>query len=169
MPYLFAVLFLLALTALILVLMRRGWRNRERRIIITELPELPPGAVPATHGTHGVYVSTTLAGLPLERVVTRGLGVKSAVEVDVREDGIVLERQGAPSLFIPRASLETVGTTSGMIGKFAAADSIVVFTWSAGGTRVDTGVHIRNDADRAALFDAASRLTQSAPNESRDS
>src|SRR5699024_4811773 len=142
---------------------------RERRIIITDLPELPPGAVPATHGTHGVYASTTLAGLPLERVVTRRLGVKSAVEANVREDGLVLERQGAPRLLMPRASLETVGTTSGMIGQFAAADSIVVCTWSAGGTRVDTGVHIRNAADRAALFDAASRLPQSAPNESRDS
>jgi len=169
MPYLFAVLFLLALTALILILMRRGWRNRERRIIINDLPELPQGAVPTSHATHGIYVSTTLAGMPLERVVTRGLGVKSAVEVNVREDGIVLERQGAQNLFIPRASLEKVGTTSGMIGKFAAAGSILVFTWSAGGTRVDTGVHIRNDAERAALFDAASRLTQSAPNESRDS
>lgn len=169
MPYVFAVLFLLALTALILFSMRRGWRNRERRIIINDLPGLPEGAVPGAHGTHGIYVSTTLAGMPYERVVTRGLGVKSAVDVNVREDGIVLERQGARSLFIPRANLENVSTTSGMIGKFAGANSILVFTWAAGGTRVDTGVHIRNEAERAALFEAATRLTHSAPNETRDS
>lgn len=163
-----AVVLLILLTLIIFQLMRRGWRNRERRIVINDLPALPPGSdTPPT--ASGVYVSTTLTGMPYERVVTRGLGVKSEVDVHVRPDGVVLERRGAPSLFIPRGDLRGVTTTGGMIGKFAAADSIVVFTWLAGDTTVDTGVHIRGGEDRARLLHATSDLIDPEPNESRDS
>jgi len=153
MPQLFAVLILLALTLVLLWLMRRGWRNRERAIRISELPALPPGPTPREQGTSGVYVATTLAGQPLERVVTRGLGVRSRVIVFVRDTGVILQRQGANSLFIPFSHLHEVGTTGGMIGKVAAPDSIIVFTWNVGDTLVDTGVHIRDTSARLTLLD----------------
>src|SRR5690625_5824287 len=101
MPHLLAVVILIALTLIILALMRRGWRNREKAITISHLPPLPPGPTPNEPGVTGVYVSTTLAGQPLERVVTKGLGVKSPVRVFIRDDGVLLERRGATSLFIP--------------------------------------------------------------------
>lgn len=167
MPYVLGVIFLILLTVAILYLMRRGWQNRARKIVITELPELPPGPTSAEEATAGIYVSTTLAGMPYERVVTRGLGVKSAVAVYVRGGGVLLQRQGARDLFIPRATLTNVATTSGMIGKFAAPDSIVVLTWSAGGTPVDTGIHIRNGDARAHLLNRLTTLLNS-PNETED-
>lgn len=174
MPHLLGVLILLALTALILLAMRRGWRRRERALVITDLPELPAGTTPGSGATAGIYVTTTLAGQPYERVVTRGLGVKSAAEVEVRLDGIAISRQGARSLFLPRGRITGVGTTSGMVGKFAAPDSIVVLTWWAGDTLVDTGIHIRSAPERGDLLRAARELITPAPdepaaNESRNS
>lgn len=166
MPYAIAVGLLVVATVVILALMRRGWRNRERNIVVAELPALPAGtADPDAHPTPGVYVATTLAGQPYERVVARGLGAKSAVEVRVGPTGIALLRQGADDLFIPAADLQAVSTTGGMIGKVAAPDSIVVFTWRVGQTLLDTGVHIRAGAARADLLGAATALVN--PNETR--
>lgn len=146
-------LILLALTLVLLALMRRGWKNREKRIVVGELPELPAGQWRRPDSVHGIYVTTTLAGQPYERVVTRGLGLKAAVDVHVGAGGIVLERQGATDLYIPLTDLAGVTTTGGMVGKFAAADSIVVLRWSVDGTDLDTGIHIRSDADREQLLE----------------
>lgn len=145
-------LILLALTLVLLALMRRGWNNRRRRIVVDPLPGLPAGQWRGAPSTHGIYVTTTLAGQPYERVVTRGLGLKAAVDVYVDEGGIVLERQGATDLYIPFADLSGVTTTSGMVGKFAAPDSIVVLQWTVGGTALDTGIHVRSDDDRQDLL-----------------
>lgn len=168
MPHVFGVIILLLLTVVVLYLMRRGWANRGRRIVIDELPQLPAGPDPGLRPTHGIYVTTTLAGMPYERVVAKGLGVKSQVDVYVRTDGVFLGRRGATDLFIPRSDLTGVTTTSGMVGKFAAPGSIVVFQWSAGGTPVDTGVHIRGEEERAQLMEQIKNLLGS-PNESRNS
>ncbi len=168
MPYLFGVLFLILLTAVLLLLMRRGWANRERRIVISDLPQLPPGPTAGVGPSRGIYVASTLAGLPYERVVAKGLGVKSAVDIFVRDDGVLLERQGANSLFIPRKDLKQIQTTGGMIGKFAAPGSIVVLQWFAAGTLLDTGVHIRDHAERQELINRLNNLLGS-PNESRKS
>lgn len=167
MPHLLAVIILLLVTVALMYLMLRGWNNRGRRIVVDELPELPAGPWQEGGSTTGIYVTTTLAGMPYERVVTRGLGVKAAVEVYVRADGVVLQRQGATDLFIPRADLQQVRTTSGMIGKFAAPDSIVVLRWSAGSTLVDTGVHIRGEEQRRDLLQRLTTLLNT-PDESRN-
>lgn len=159
MPLPLAILILAAVTVLIFVGMRRGWRTRERSVLIQDLPALPPGTtLEQTPGTSGIYVSTTLAGKPLERVVTLGLGTRSAVQVHVDPAGVLLARTGAQDLFIPAPALTGIRTTGGMIGKVAAADSIIVLTWSSDAIALDTGVHIRSDADRAHLLGALAAL-----------
>lgn len=147
------VLILLLLTLVLLFLMRRGWAKRGASITVGALPELPPGEWQNAPSTRGIYVTSTLAGQPYERVVTRGLGSKSAVDVYVEPDGIVLQREGARDLYIPLSDLAQVRTTSGMIGKFAGADSIIVLQWNAGGTALDTGIHVRSHAERQHLID----------------
>lgn len=150
---LLAALILLALTLVLLALMRRGWIKRGERIVVGPLPELPVGQWQNTQSTHGIYVTSTLAGQPYERVVTHGLGLKSAVDVYVEPEGIILQRQGAADLYIPLSDLSGVRTTSGMIGKFAGADSIIVLEWTAGGTALDTGIHVRSHSERQDLLD----------------
>src|SRR5699024_7864725 len=162
MPYALAVLVLAAVTALVFVAMYRGWRRRARRLIVTELPALPAGSAPAeVPAIEGVYVASTLAGQPWERVSAHGLGVKSAVQIQVFTatdaatggGGVLLTRRGARDVFIPAGQLRQVRRASGMIGKVVETDGLVILTWQAGDTLLDTGLRTRYAADRTVLFD----------------
>lgn len=116
-------------------------------------PALPPlPQVPAGGGDHGVettYVATTVAGDHTRRVVARGLGTRCTAVVVVRTDGVLLLRRGAPDLFIPLEQLDDVRRT----------DSLVVVAWSHGGLALDTGLRMRNAAERDRLADRISGLT----------
>lgn len=153
MRQLLAVAILLAFTVGLMYLMLLGWNRRSNRIEIEPLPEIPTVLDPQGDRTTGVYVTSTLAGQPYERVVSQGLGVKSAAEVSVLSDGVLIKREGASDLFVPLGALKEVGRTAGMIGKFAAPGSIVVLRWVWGDTFLDTGVHVRSDTARKVLFD----------------
>src|SRR5699024_9775329 len=83
MPYAVPVIVLAVVTLVLLLGMLRGWRARSRRHPVPELPALP--AAPHEPPIEGVYVASTLAGRPWERVVARGLGTRSAVEIRIVE------------------------------------------------------------------------------------
>ncbi|RKQ36361.1 PH-like domain-containing protein [Kocuria tytonis] len=152
------------LTALIVVLLFAllwwGWRGRVRRQSgVAELPHAPQDLMQrATVRVEGMYVVTTYADQPLERIARHGLGVRTNAEAVVAPDGVFLNRQGAPDVFIPRAELRGVSTASGMVGKFVERDGLVVFTWDLGDTRVDTGFRARSGEGSHELEDAASAL-----------
>ena len=137
-----------------------GWRGRVRR-----QSGLPPVAQApqdlmqrATARVDGMYVVTTYASQPLERIASHGLGVRTTAEAVVAPDGVFLNRQGAPDVFIPREHLRAVSTASGMVGKFVERGGLVVLTWALGDTRVDTGFRARTGEGSRELEDAASAL-----------
>ena len=148
------------IVAVLFALLWWGWRGRVRRQAgLAELTAPPQDILQrATARVDGMYVVTTYADQPLERIARHGLGVRTNAEAVVAPDGIFLNRQGAPDLFIPRHDLRAVSTTSGMVGKFVERDGLVVFTWDLGDTRVDTGFRARSGEDSRALEDAASAL-----------
>ena len=153
-------LLAIALVAAVFALMRWGWRARIRRQ--AWLPPLP--APPAdllervTARAEGMYVVTTYSAQPLERIAGHGLGVRTNAEAIVAPDGVFLNRQGAPDVFIPREDLRAVSTASGMVGKFVERDGLVVLTWDLGDTRVDTGFRARTGEGSRQLEDVASAL-----------
>lgn len=157
--------------------MRAGWRHRGARTA-SLVPALPPvladgdpalGA-PATGPMEATYVSSTVAGDWLERIVAHDLGVRSGAVVQVFAGGVRIERDGAADLFVPAGALRAVGTTPGMAGKYVGGDGLVVLTWQAPGddtagtgtgtgtTLVDTGLRPRRAEDRAGLLAAARAL-----------
>lgn len=160
---------LLALGALALWGMSRGWHRRGDRTA-AEVPDLAPvpaeGTGPGTRGApttapiDATYVSSTRAGDWLDRVVAHDLGVRSAVVVQVFERGLLLARRGARDVWIGAESLRDVGTTAGMAGKYVGGDGIVVLTWAPEGDErgLDTGVRARHAADRTRLLEAARTL-----------
>ena len=155
-PTLLTVLIVVVLFALLWW----GWRGRVRRQSgLSELAPPPRDIVArATARVDGMYVVTTYTDQPLERIARHGLGVRTTAEAVVAPDGILLNRQGAPDVFIPRHDLRAVSTTSGMVGKFVERDGLVVLTWDLGDTRVDTGFRARTGEGSRALEDAASAL-----------
>lgn len=151
---------LVVVTPLLVWLMRRGWRTRARRQ--AHLPAPPP--VPQTvsaevlDDVEALYVTTTWAGRPLDRVVVHGLGVRSNATVRVARAGVLLAREGAPAVWVPAPALRGVRRQRGMVGKTVEKEGLVVLTWQLGDEQVDTGLRVRRDADRRRLVDAVRTL-----------
>ena len=151
--------------------MRRGWLRRETTSAawVPDLPPVPADAdlgVPRSEPFTATYVSSTRAGDYLDRIVAHDLGVRSAAVVQVFDAGIRITRIGASDVLVPAASLRAVGTTNGIAGKFVGRDGIVVLTWLAGPADerdIDTGLHLRNSADRPRLLAAATTLIAEPP------
>jgi hypothetical protein len=113
------------------------------------LPALPK--VPAGGGDRGLettYVVTSLKDDPDQRVLTRGLDKGGTAIAVVRTDGVLIDRRKAGTLFIPAVKLDGARTTS----------SLVVVQWTHGGYELETGLRMRNDAERDRLNERVTAL-----------
>ena len=167
---------LLALVPLVYLLMRRGWRRRGRRDqglgAGAAVPEPPAPGEPPGGGeelAEAVYVSTTVAGAPFERVVAHGLGSRSGAGVGVvgaaggtGSGAVVVRRDGARSLLVPAHALVGVRRQRGQVGKFVAGrgGGLVVITWRLGEGEVDTALHLRDPRDAEDLVAAVAALVR---------
>ncbi len=138
-------------------LMYLGWRRRARRQgDLSELPQPFAGGTALSWGADGharaVYVATTLADQPLERVTARGLGARSRAVLSEADDGarpvLHVDRQGAASFLIPWADVRSVHTAPGMVGKWIGGDGLLVIRWQLGRTLLDTGFRLDERADQ---------------------
>lgn len=158
MEYFWPTAFAIALVLGIFALMAVGWRSRKRtQAGFPELPMLPALAA-AELTVAGQYVSTTKAGDWLDRIAVHGLGVRTAAQLEIHPEGVLLERSGGPSLFLARASIEEVRTEGGMAGKFVEKDGLVVLTWRLGDELLDTGFRTRKAEERGPLLAALEEL-----------
>ncbi len=143
MDRLILVLVLVALWALGIWAMRRGWRNRGRRQLgrVGHLPEPPSDLGPQVlEPTTGLYVGSTLAPSWQDRITVGDLGDRAAAEMTRFEAGVLLERTGASTLWIPHESISVIRTERGLAGKVMTADGLLVIRWTLpNGTEVDTG------------------------------
>lgn len=153
------IVVLAVLTAAVLGAMWWGWARRGTRTA-SLVPGLP-AVVPATERgrelcspVEATYVSTTLAGSWLDRVVAHGLGVRSAAVVQVHEAGVMIARQGAPDLFVPAGALDDAQLAPGIAGKVVGGRRMVVVRWRIGETQLDTGLLPRRHADRESVMAA---------------
>ncbi len=142
-----------------LVGMFAGWRARQRRQ--ANLPS--PASVPADTGrvlaaAGGLYVATTRAGEPLERIAVHGLGYRSRMVVTVAEHGVVLELTGAAPAFIPAASLRSATRATWAIDKGVEPGGLVLLGWRLGELDVDS--YLRIDGDAQPLLDAAAGVAR---------
>jgi len=154
----------------VLFAMWTGWRHRAIRSSAV-VPELYP--VPADDEALGAaltapidatYVSTTLASDWLDRIAAHGLGARAAAVVRVFDAGVLIERAGAPDLYLPAAAVRAVGTASGIAGKVVGHEGLTALTWQApgaDGVELTTGLRVRHAADRALLIEAAGALAGS--------
>ncbi|MFC9994289.1 transporter [Nocardia sp. NPDC127526] len=134
---------LLALFVLTLWGMYRAWTGRAKRQAAS-IGELP--AVPADCGaqllepTTGLYLGSTLAPSWIQRITVGDLGFRATAELTRFERGILLERDGATTIWIPQESITAVRAERGHAGKVMTEDGVLVIRWKlATGTEVDTG------------------------------
>ncbi len=159
MEYLGWVALTLGIVVVIVALMALGWRNRLRRQSDVPAPPETPGDLgPVLYEAAGQYVATTTAGDWLDRIAVHGLGLRGNAVAAVHPDGVVIDRTGARTVFIPRSDLISVQLVSGMTGKFVEKEGLVVITWHLGTERVDTGFRTRHAAHKAQLVAAVAAL-----------
>ena len=143
-----------------------GWRNRgarqERSLALPELPAVPAHLGTArTEALTGLYVSSTTAGHWQDRVVTRGLGERARATVTLFDAGLVIDRDGPAPIFLPLASVKSVGTAPGIAGKvMGMPDGILVITWTLGGVDLDSGVRADDPAAQSDWLTAARELIE---------
>lgn len=141
MERLWLVLAIVAFFLLCLWGMYLGWRRKAR----SQSARVPPfEQIPGDPGevlleSTGVYVATTIAGEWQNRVVTRGAGLRSGAVWRLHGGGVAVERGGAPDFWIPRGAVTGVRQDSKIAGKVMGTDALLVLTWRAGETELDTG------------------------------
>ncbi|MER7482774.1 hypothetical protein ABTX60_34920 [Streptomyces sp. NPDC126510] len=126
--------------ALVYWLMREGWKWRGT--LQGDLPELPvtpadPG--PAKLSLSGRYHGSTTAGQWLDRIVARGLGTRSRVELTLTDAGLDVVRPGAQDFFVPAAALREARLDKGIAGKVLTEGGLLIVTWEHGDRLIDSG------------------------------
>jgi hypothetical protein len=145
---------MLAIIALALWGMRRGWLNRARRQAdVTEPADAPPPGAELVGAVEGLFAGTGTHGDWMDRIVVFDLGVRSRATISWGPRGIWLERLGARSLFIPAEQVVSVRTDRGVAGTVRGKDSMVVVTWRLGDRVLDTGFRADASPDHATVLD----------------
>jgi hypothetical protein len=114
------------------LLMRKGWRERQRRQ--ADLPA-PPAHVPGdvvAGPVPGLFVGTVVELDWLDRVAVHGLSDRSAGELVVTTAGVEVRREGTADLFLPYAALVSAVPGDALAGKVMGRDGLLLLTWRLG-------------------------------------
>ncbi len=156
-----AVLLLVGVVVLAWAGMSWGWRRRAARqsdVLPPAPPPSAPGPVLAT--AEGLYVGSVLSGDWLDRVVPHGLGARANADLTAHPTGLLLARDGAPDVWVPRADLRAVRRDTGLAGKVTETGGLVVWTWRLGEVELESGLRPRYATDAVPLIHAIESMTQ---------
>lgn len=150
----------LAVVALLCLLMRKGWRSRQRRQ--ADLPA-PPQA-PATRGetllpaVAGLFVGTTTAGDWLDRIAVHALGSRGTGWLTVTTDGVLVERDGLPEVYLPREAIASARPGDALAGKVVGRDGLLLLDWDLGGHRLTSAFRADDHDQHRRLADVITTL-----------
>ncbi|SEN86514.1 PH-like domain-containing protein [Actinacidiphila rubida] len=129
-------------------LMRQGWQwRRTLQGGLPALPQAPEATGEPLLEAEGRYHGSTTAGQWLDRIVAHGLGVRSRARLTLTEQGLDVDRTGAPGFFVPAAALRGARLDQAIAGKVLPEGGLLVVTWEHGGTLIDTGFRSEHAAD----------------------
>jgi len=153
----------LCIIALALWGMRRGWQNRAKRQANIPAPLDAPttDAPPLVPPIDGLYVATTTTDHWLDRVVVHSLGVPSKATLTIRPDGLLVDREGEPTFFVPVADISGVRLDRGLAGEVYEAGGLLIVTWSLGAAQLDTGFRADLTDDHVTAAKAIATLLES--------
>jgi hypothetical protein len=149
---------LVAVIAVVIQLMMRGWRRRAegQEELVGTLPDVPETVGSATISTRGLYCGCTLSPAWNERVAAGDLGYRSKAVLTRYPEGIMVERIRATPIWIPQESITAIRTERGIAGKVAARNGILAIRWRLpSGTEIDTGFRANNRGEYARWLEGA--------------
>lgn len=149
----------IALIVLALAGMILGWRARKKRQSFLPRPLAVPDDVGAElFSQKALYVATTIARDPLNRVTVKGLGFRAKGAVIVTQGGVILSLDGSDDVFIPKSDLRDVERATWTIDRVVESGGLVLVAWNLGETAVDSYLRVSEPADPDALIDALATL-----------
>jgi hypothetical protein len=134
---------MIALAMVLLGLAWWGWRNRRARFRHLEgsLVRTVP-ASPSLLSFEGLYVATTLADHPMDRVPVGPLSFRAKAQFSIHREGLVVGAQGeAPVVLGSEGGLEA-GLATWTIDRVVEPDGLVMIRWSLNGTALDSYLRI---------------------------
>jgi hypothetical protein len=144
--------------AVFYALMLKGWRSRQRRQ--ADLPAPPvatAGAPNVLPPVPGLFVGTTSAENWLDRIAVHRLSDRSSAALRLAQDGVHLERDGLPELYLPLASIQGVTIEQSLAGKVISG-GMLVLTWRLGSRSLATAFRATDHSAHARLRDAITAL-----------
>lgn len=150
-----AAVLVLAVLGVLLALMVLAWRRRTRRSAAPAAVPPPADRGTAIHVADGLYVATTAAGAPLDRISGSGLGFRARVGIEVTERGVLLRIAGSPDRWIAADAVRGADRATWTIDRVVERDGLVLLAWRAADRDLDS--YLRVD-DPAALIAALDRL-----------
>ncbi len=158
-------LLTLASLGLLYLLMLKGWRSRQRRQ--SDLPPPPVSAGPSTPllpTVPGLFIGTTSAEDWLDRIAVHGLAHRASGWLTVADDGVHVEREGLPELYLPYDRITQAATGDALAGKVVGKDGLLLLDWRLGDRLLTSGFRADDHAEHARLADAISaRLSNKEP------
>jgi hypothetical protein len=137
-------ILVLVLLGLILVTMWLGWRargQRQKKLSTQHAPPVDRGKAITTIDV--MYVATTVAHDPLNRVAVGGLGFRARATLDVRNTGLWLQIPGQIDVFIPAKTINRVEKSTCTIDRVVEEGGMVLIAWILPSTdAVDTYVRV---------------------------
>lgn len=120
-----------------------GWRGRQKRQAdaIGTFPEVPNDLGDSViEASTGLYVGSTIAPSWQDRIAVGDIGHRATGELSRHTKGILLERTGESTIWIPQESVRAIRTERGLAGKVMSKDGLLVIRWELPtGTEIDTG------------------------------
>lgn len=161
------VLVLLVLLAIFWALrsMSLSWR---RRIQAGEhIPPLPAAPEQFTADALRIEFATYLGTVTdkhwLDRVAAQGLGHRGPTSLIADDSGVVLNRVGAPAVFIPSRRIKTVAPAKGHAGRVYGRDGVISVEWVWGDDLLITGIRVPDAGLRKQLLEVLKRASNGNP------
>ena len=152
--------------ALITLGMVLGWRNlRRRQSEVAGLAPVPSELGAVLLADDLLYVATTPAERPMERIAVHGLGFRARAVLTVSEAGVSLQLAGQHPGFIPRTALVGVGRATWTIDRVLSDDGLVFVRWTqtdAAGEPLVLDSNFRS-ADPDSLVSALEKIAPTSP------
>jgi hypothetical protein len=119
----------LAITGMILAWRKRVARDSRFSVLFSPEASVQHMSQPAEFS--GLYVSTTLANNPLQRVTLPGLAFRADSSVLVSDDGVTIAPRGEAETFIPAQQIVQIHRTQVTIDKAVERDGLTAISWLA--------------------------------------
>ncbi|ASO19943.1 hypothetical protein FHR81_000376 [Actinoalloteichus hoggarensis] len=132
--------------------MWRGWHRRaaDQAGVLPALPQPAPELLDAPDvlpALTGVYIGTTSAENWQARIVAGDFGHRSAGALRLVDEGVLIERDGATTLWLPAHALRSARIDSKSAGKVVPGGGLLVLTWQHGDFDLDTSFRADDKSD----------------------